>query len=210
MEKSTQSKRKNYRVKRQMPANGVPPQFKSEIMVTRRIRFKATAAVAEVSLQVRDISSGVAGIVAVTTTTSGILARAIRLRSLEMWFTAATAGTPVEGIIDWNSLPGTAFVAGPGSSISEYSTSLSEYTHLRASPPVGSSASFWRDAADTSSIVTLTIPAGGIIDITCDFVYNDSNAVVSGASISGATVGLWYHKQPDTNLQVMGNLNSIA
>lgn len=188
----------------------LPPVFKSEMVVSRTVRFKATAAVSEVALQVRDISSGVPGIVAVSTTTSGILARAIKLRKISMWFTAATAGTPVEGVIDWNSSPGTAYVAGPNSSVQTYSTSLSEYSHLKSNPPVGSSASLWRTAEDTSAIVTITLPAGGILDITCDFVYNDSNAVVSGASISGATVGNWYHKQPDPNLVVMGNLNTIA
>jgi hypothetical protein len=208
MDKIRKGKRGNNN--RSQDSSRIPPPFKAEIMVSRRIRFKATAAVSEVSLQVRDIASGVAGIVALTTTTSGILCRAIRLRKIEIWFTATTAGTPVEGVIDWNSLPGTAFVAGPGSSVSEYSTSVSEYSHLQAVPPEYSSMSLWRDSADTSSIVTLTIPAGGILDITADFVYNDSNAVVSGASISGATVGVWYHKQPDTNLQVIGNLNTIA
>ncbi len=188
----------------------IPPVFKSEIIMTRKMRFRATAAVSEVSLQYRDLASGVVGIVAVTTTTSGILARAIKLKRVDTWFNAATAGTPVEGVIDWNSLPGTAFVAGPGSSVSKYSTSTAEYTHLKSSPPVGSSAALWRDASDTSAAFTITLPAGGILDITLDYVVNDSNAVVSGASISGATIGTWYHKQPDTNLSVMGNLNSIA
>lgn len=188
----------------------IPPIWKSEIVTTRRMRFKATAAVLEVSLGIREIAMSVAGVVAVTTTTSGILCKAIRLRKVETWFNAATAGTPVEAMIDWNSTAAAGTTYGPGSSISQFSTSTAEYSHIKSSPPEGSYASLWHAADDQTSGVTVTIPAGGICDITCDFVYNDSNAIVSGASLSGATVGLWYHKQPDTNLVVMGNVNTIA
>ncbi len=208
MQKNKQSRSKGYVGKQMREAK--PPQFKSEIVLQRRMRFKASAAVDQVSLQYRDLASSVVGIVALTTTTSGVLARAIRVKSIEMWFTAATAGTPVEGVIDWNSEPGTAYIAGPGSSVSATSTSVGEYTHLKSRPLPTSGQNFWHTGNDTASACTVTVPAGGILDITCEFVYNDSANALSGASITGATIGTWYHKQPDVNLVVMGNLNSIA
>lgn len=187
-----------------------PPTFVSEIVMSRRMRFKATAAVDQVTLTFRDIASSVVGVVAVTTTTSGILARTIRVKDASIWFTATTAGTPVEGVIDWNCNNAAGAVFSPGSSRSVYSTSVGEYSHLGSKPPKGSNQSFWHSGDDTTGAVTVTLPAGGILDFTVDYVVNDSNAVLAGASLTGATVGLWYHKQPDPNLIVMGNLTTIA
>lgn len=209
MQKSKKSKNNGNYISRQQLMKS-PPPFKSEIVVSRKIRFKATAAVSEIGLAPRELAMAVAGIVAVSTTTSGVLARAIRLRKVEAWFVAATAGTPVEAVIDWNSSAAAGGTYSPTSSVQEVAMSTAEYSHLKSSPPPLSAASLWHDGSDTTGIMTLTLPAGGIVDITCDFVYNDSNAVLSGASISGATVGLWYHKQPDPNLVVLGNLNTIA
>jgi hypothetical protein len=188
----------------------VPPVFHSEILLTRRIRFRATADVSEASIRCIDISSAVVGIVATAATTCNILCKSIKLRAIELWFLATAAGTPVMGVIDWNSAPGTAFPAGPGSSVTGTNSSASDYTMIRASPPVMSSASFWRGADDTSSMATITLPSGGFIDVTVDFAYNDSDGGVSGAAIVGGSTGLWYHRNLNTLLTVMGNLNTIA
>jgi hypothetical protein len=187
----------------------VPPVFKSEIILARKLRFKASSAVSEVSIRHRDIAMAF-GIVAVTTTTSGILVWAHKLLKIDLWFTAATAGTPVEGVVDWNSSPGTSFIAGPGSSKSAVATSTAEYAYLSVRPPKLSQQDCWHKGDDTASAFTLTLPAGGILDITAEVVLNDSNAVLSGDSITGGTIGTWYHKQPDPNLIIMGNLNTIA
>lgn len=178
--------------------------------MSRRMRFKATAALDQVSLTYRDIASAVVGIVAITTTTSGILARTMRVRDISLWFTAATAGTPVEGVLDWNNSTATGAVFGPNSSRSMYSTSTAEYSHLRSSPPEMSNGALWHSADDTTLCIDITCPSGGIIDITIDYVVNDSGPSLSGASIVGATIGRWYHKQPDPNILVLGNLNTIA
>ncbi len=187
----------------------LPPVFKSEVVLTRKLRFRASGAVSEVSIRHRDLAMAF-GIVAVTTTTSGVLVWAHRLIKVDCWFNAATAGTLVEGVVDWNSSPGTSFIAAPGSSRSAQSTSVSEYAHFSARPPKGSQQDCWHKGDDTASAFTLTLPAGGIVDITMEYVLNDSNAVLSGDSITGATVGTFYHKQPDPNLVVVGNLNTIA
>ncbi len=186
-----------------------PGVFKSEYVLTRKVRFQATGALSGVSLGIREIASGVAGVVATSTTTCNIIATAIRLKRVECWFTAATAGTPVEAVIDWNSGLGAGYTYAPGSSVSETSTSTAEYAHLVSHPPPNSFSDMWHAADDTSSAVQLTLPSGGIVDFTIDYVLNDSNTGVAGSSIAGGTNGLIYHKKPDTNLVVQGALNSI-
>jgi hypothetical protein len=187
-----------------------PTTWKSEVIITRKCRFRASAAVAEIALQYIDLAGAVAGIIGLTSTTSVEVARAIRIKKFEIFFNATTAGTVVEGVIDWNSgfNAGTAYA--PGSSMSEYSTSTAEYSHISSRPPPDSQQDLWHSALDTTAAVTITLPAGGVLDITLDYVINDSNAAVTGPAVTGATVALIYHKQPDANLVVMGNLNTIA
>jgi hypothetical protein len=68
----------------------------------------------------------------------------------------------------------------------------------------------WHRPDDTIELCSITLPAGGIIDIEYEWVLNDSEAPISMVAVSGATLGQQYHKQPDTNLVVAGNLNTIA
>ncbi len=201
------------RKQRPAPAVRVPtiPMFKSEIETTRKIRFKATSSLSAISLAPRELSSAVFGVVATASTTSAILVSGFKLLKVEVYFLANNAGNPQEAVIDWFCpLTSAGSQYAPTNSVSAVSTSIAEYTRLSSRPDPNSWSGTWKLPTDTTGIIRLSAPSGSIIDITCVGVYNDSDAVIAGAAVSGATVGLWYHKQPDVNMQVMGDLNTIA
>ncbi len=89
-------------------------------------------------------------------------------------------------------------------------TSTAEMLRLHATPPKESLSSLWQESNASTTMVVITAPVSSIIDISVDYVINDGDALLTGPSISGATAGTIYHKQPDGNASVMGNLNTIA
>jgi hypothetical protein len=127
---------------------------------------------------------------------------------VDIYFTATAAGTFTESIIDWVSQ--TSGFSNPSSSVEMANTSTAEFKHLRANPPKDSIALMWHESDDNTSILKLTAPVSSIVDITMEYVMNDSDALVVGPTLSGATLGTIYHKQPTANMSVVGNLNTIA
>ncbi len=175
------------------------------------MRFKASSTLTAISLAPRELASGVFGIVATSSTTSAILVSGFKLLKVEVYFLANNAGNPQEALIDWFCpLTSAGSQYNPTNSVSAVSTSIAEYTRLSSKPDPSSWSGVWKLPTDTTGVVRLSAPSGSIIDITCSGVYNDSDSVISGAALVGATVGLWYHKQPDLNMEVMGALNTIA
>ncbi len=185
------------------------PQWFSEPIQTRQCRWKATSGFSNAAYSGREIAQAVVGMFATAATTSYHLARALRIKCIDIYFVATALGTITEVVVDWAVSTG-VLVYTPNSSIERATTSTAEMQHLRAVPPVGSLSSMWQEADSTTDLVTLTLPVSAILDFTVEYVLNDSDAAMLTTNPSGATAGTIYHRQLDANLAVMGNPNTIA
>ena len=185
-----------------------PPQWKSEPILTKTLRAHATSALSAVSISPESIVSNVVGLIAVTSTTSAHLARSMRLKKIKVYFNATAVGTYTEAIVDWAS-DGTMDIYSPNSSVEKATMSSADMCVLVSKPPPGSYASMWLQSDVNTALVTLTIPAGAVVDITVDYVVNDSDAVLNGPAIIGATVGTIYHLTV-SNLVASGALNTTS
>lgn len=185
-----------------------PPMWKSEPIITKTTRFHVTSAISAVAFSVEDIAGGVVGIVATAATTSAHVARSFRLKKIRVFFNATAVGTYTESIVDWAS-DGTKDIYSPNSSVEKATMSSADMCILVARPPAGSYASMWLQPDVTTALLTLTLPAGAIVDYTCQYVVNDSDAVLNGPAITGATLGTFYHPTIG-NSTVSGALNSIS
>jgi len=176
-----------------------PPQFQPTITVSKRLRFKATAAATSAAPTVLDTSTFAdLWCVAATTTSAYGLASHARLRKIEMWGPMASDLVPVTVQVDWT---GSTTVGGSGRSnrVSDTSMGASEPAHLASKPPPNSQVFQWFDVSSGFQICTLAYPAGAIIDVTYDLVVRDDGSAqaVQGA-VAGATVGANYVRSLDS------------
>lgn len=182
--------------------------WKSEPILTKTVRYHATSAITQVTYSPEDIASGVLGLFATAATTTAHVARSMRLRKIKVYFNATAVGTYTEAIVDWAS-NGTLDIYSPNSSVERATMSSADMCVLVARPPPGSYASMWLQPDVTTALLTLTLPAGAIIDYTMQYVFNDSDAVLAGPAITGGTLGTLYHAQIG-NQTVAGALNTIT
>ena len=185
-----------------------PPVWKSEPILTKTTRLHATSALSAVAISPENTISWTVGLIAVTSTTSAHLARSMRLKKIKVYFNATAVGTYTEAIVDWAS-DGNLDIYSPNSSVEKATMSSADMCVLVARPPPGSYASMWLQSDVNTAMYTLTVPSGSIIDITVEYVVNDSDAVLAGPAIVGATVGTIYHYS-SSNMVVSGALNSTT
>ncbi len=191
------------------PAIPQPPQWKSECILTRKLRFAATSQVTDVSLTVKELAQSI-GIFAVTVSSAYIIPFAFRVKSVEMWGYPTSGAGHAETIIDWNSNPASGAGYSPGLSVEGISSNVSEPAYVKSSPPPNSYASWWHNVDDTNTLFKLTCPDGTILDIVFEYVVNDAELGIAAPSVSSATVGAIYHRQPDALFVIQGGLNTIA
>ncbi len=185
---------------------GGPPIWRAEPVLTKTVRFHCTSTMSQITLTNENVAGGVCGLVATAATTSVHIAKAFRLRKIAVWFCATAAGTYTSACIDWASST-TLDVFSPNSSLELSTMSIAEMVCLKGTPPKNSLVSFWVEPQETTGYITISCPAGSLIDMTVDYVINDAAAAVSGPTLSGATLGTMYHKN-HPNL-VVNQLNTI-
>lgn len=185
------------------------PKWLPEPIYTRTMRFKVNGTLSNDTFTYEDVAAGVVGIIALTASTSAHIARAIRIRRIQVWFLATAVGTHTEGILDWDA-DVAQDIYSPETSQSVSTMSTAGYAHLSVVPPKNANQNMWHLASSADDVITMSLPAGALIEITVDYVMNDSEANLTGPAVSGATVGLMYHKQINADASVIGNLNTIA
>jgi hypothetical protein len=206
--KSKRSQKK--RVANRNPQLQAIPAWMAEPVCSRKIRWKINSPLSNDTLAGLDLSRAVVGIVATSATAGYHLARAVRLRRIDIYFCATANGTLTEAIVDWSVTTG-SLVYAPNSSKEMATTSTAEMLHLQAYPPQKALSSDWQEANSTTDLVSLTAPVSSIVEIWVDYVLNDSDAAIATSpSLSGATTGTIYHRQLNADASVMGNLNTIA
>ena len=179
--------------KRRVPKYGTlqPGPYVPTIIVSKVFRFQAASALSGYVVQTRDLGDMLC--VAVTATSAYQLAKAIRVRKVEMWGVAGQDGRSGSTIsIDW--LGGTAGTIGSNIKQSDSTIGTARIPHLVSKPNKMSQAAQWQAANQSpADLFSITLPANGVIDVHLSLVLLDDagvNAVT--AAVAGATVGQLY------------------
>lgn len=182
-----------------------PPPFQPSFVLKKKIRFKAVAA-ATTTLTFNDLYD--LWCVAATATSAYRLASAIRVKKIEIWGPMAADLVPVTVNIDWiGSTTSGSF--GKSNRVSDTSMGSSEPAHILTRPPPGSQIAQWLTGGSTTTMCSLTYPAGSVIDLSYDIVVRDDGTAQSVASaVAGATVGANYIRALDSSSGV--NLTPVS
>ncbi len=137
------------------------------------------------------------------------LAYAVKIRKVSIWFMSSALSTNKNATIEWNAAS-TGFLM-PGRASGSTSSSTTEYSLLTSKPPRQSLASWYQGGPNALNnvLMSLSAPAGAIIEFDYDWVPNYTEAAVSAANtVSGATTGIVYCRGINSNILALPPLNS--
>lgn len=175
---------------------------------SRSVRLGVVANQSELAITVNQILFCQAVVNASTTCNS--LAYAVRLRKVQIWFTAPSLGSNVSATIEWNA-GSTGFLLD-GVSVAATTSSTTEYGHLSTRPPVDSLAGWYQagPSGATNELFSMSAPAGATIQVDFDWVPNFTEALYGSLSTTGGSVGLLGCRAWSSNILALPPLNSIV
>jgi hypothetical protein len=169
-----------------------PPQRVAAFHGTHTIRYSHASAGAQ-SIQIADLQDAV--VVATAATTAYRLFDAIRIKKIEIW-AAAAAGSNTAVLLEELQSSASFLMASKSRSIEDMVVGTARAAHIVYKPSAGSIQGNWISANISAAvnILTVTAPAGAVMDFTFDYTLADGNqAPTAGATaISGATAGQVY------------------
>jgi hypothetical protein len=192
--------RKNGR-KRQGPARrGVatgssnPPQMESNLKLTHKFRFQASAAEANFAITDSSVIGALGGICTVTNSTVTNFAQSFRIKSLEMWAPPASQGAAATVSVEWF-----GFGNSPNIEHSDTTLSVSRNAHIKSAPPSSSLASFWQKGTSTNLFI-LNFGTNTIIDLIVEIMMADQETALETTSVSAGVLGHIYYLALDQEL----------
>jgi len=169
-----------------------PPQLESNIVISHKFRFTATAGAAATNIDGLCLS-GVAGAVG-TFTNADVqpIAESFRIKKVSIWSPPAAQGGNATCAVEFKG-GATGFIASKEFTDTSVSTSQPAYVSCR--PPRGSAASLWQNPVTTNNILmSLTCGAGSIIDVDLDYILTDLFlSAVTPLAVATATLGRQYY-----------------
>lgn len=187
--------RGNAQGQRQMHADFHVPPYTSTLVVTKKLRFRATAGTAVgVPDAITYKECGDTVVMYVSANLAYQLFNVVRIVKVEIWSPAISAsGTvtyPTAGI----EFPGlTAGHVGDNRRVSDTSISMTSPAHVKLSPDPRSQASQWQSTANTSIAFALNYGAGAVVDVVLQFRLTDELRVSGLATSNTGTVGQIYY-----------------
>lgn len=176
-----------------------PPQFSSTFTTTKRVRFQASAALTDVTINPSDILDLLC--MAVTTTSAYRIVQAIRATRVEMWGPMSATLAPVTVSCEFTS--DASELAGPSKIFSDTSMGSAQAAHIACSPPKDSVQSMWQQGTPGYNIwCVLNGPINTVIDIWLTMTMVDSSVVAPIAvagTVVAATVGQVYVRALDSS-----------
>lgn len=164
-----------------------PAPLQSSIQVDKVIRFKFAAALSNVVVTDTDLIDLLC--MAATTTSAYGLAKAYKLRGLEMWADPVAGGSLIS-IED----QAVSSDIGATSRLREDTTlGTARPAHLKWSPAPMSINSMWQPGNNGQARLKLNSSGAGYLDLHYSIVLQDGETPVQvGAAVAGATVGRVY------------------
>jgi hypothetical protein len=170
--------------------------FTPTIQIDKVVRFQASAAGTS---SVSNIDIADMFCVAATAISAYQLAKAIRIRKVEMWGPPPATLAPVTVSVEW---PG---VDGNSVQHSDTSIGATRVAHLCAKPPKEALCSMWRTgSAVTNFLFTLNYPINAIVDVHVSLsLQEQAGAIAVTAAVAGATVGQLYCRKLDSTTSAL-------
>jgi len=169
-----------------------PPQLESNIRLTHKFRFTATAAATGSSINGLCLS-GVAGVIGIFINTDvQPIAQAFRLKRVSIWSPPAAQGSNATAAVEF--VGGATGLYG-NREFSDTSVSTSQPAYVSCRPPKDSAASMWQDPTVANNILfNITCGAGSIVDVEMDYILTDLNGSnVTLLSAATAALGRMYY-----------------
>lgn len=179
----------------QVGSRSGPPPFAASIRVDRVYRFQASSAVSADVVS----STSLCDLLCMATGADAAygIARAVKVRKIEIWGPMAQNLTPVTVSVEW-AASGSAPVAGPSNIVSDTSMGSARCAHVVSTPPPQSACAFWQ-VASGEAMFTLGFPAGSVVDLHLSQVFFDGETPVAvSTGVAGATVGQVYLRPLDS------------
>lgn len=167
-----------------------PPQYKSQPILRRTLRYVASGVQSSVAITPSAICLSLGTICTVANTTVRGFVGAVRIRRIHLWVGTSSSGTPANILVNFGSTAAPALDWEVG----DETINSSELAYVTAVPPKDSLASFWNVAGSTSTLFSVTSSANCIMQLDLDFILADNDPVVTYAITSGAaTLGNIYY-----------------
>jgi len=126
------------------------------------------------------------------------LIAAARLISVEIWGQTTTSSTASTVSVEFNNGSNFNPTYGPGTEVSDSSTSSAYTPYVMAKPPKNSNAAFWQGRTNLSGSLNATTVcyvnnsiAGGIVDVVAEVILHDNGKAtpVTATVITTGTAG---------------------
>jgi hypothetical protein len=158
-----------------------PPQYSSQPVVSRTIRYKATGASVSVPITVGSLLNLIFGVPAAALATDFIpMWNAVKVNKIKIWGLNSAAATAFSDVaLLW------AGANTPDIEVTDSGTNNSP-AHISSKPPKGSLASFWWNHTSvlTQALFNVTMPIGSILDINVSYVLFDGpTSNLTGAGV---------------------------
>jgi len=162
-----------------------PPQYRSQPIVRRVMRYECTAAQVGLTITPQKLCCSLGTVCTVTNTTVACFIGAVRVRRIQLWGMTTTSGTSASVSVNYDGTSGFA----PNTELASDTINVSEYAYISGKPPANSAASFWGKFDDTDTIFTVNLPSGGIMDLDLEYIqYDEDNGVNVFALSSGSAI----------------------
>lgn len=118
---------------------------------------------------------------------------ALRIRKIDVYFTAQTAGLPVSSNINW--VNNVAIFGTRNRETVATTMSIGNVTHMQASPLRTEVAGMWLSSeTNTTAVFQMTVPDGAIVDVEFEYTLYDNELAHTAIPITNlATVGFVYY-----------------
>ncbi len=167
-----------------------PPQYKSQPVLRRTLRFVASAVQSSVVITPKSLCASLGSVCASNTTTMYILAGSVRVRRIQMWVGTATSGTQANVLVNFY----TTGVAATNYEVGDDTINSSTLAYISVKPPSGTQAQFWNPVSSTTTLFSLTSSANCVMDLDLEYIMSDNDTGnPTYASTQVGTIGNVYY-----------------
>lgn len=124
------------------------------------------------------------GAVQTSSTSLTTFVGSFRIKQIDVYFTAATAGTALTSAIHFYT--GLASFGVNSREVNATTMSTGSVTKLTARPTTTEIAGMWNSNTGTTNLFGLNVPKGSVIDLHVEFVTSDNDSGTSTITVTGA------------------------
>jgi len=172
------------------------PQMITQMTRDWKLRFVAQTALVGSAFSALLLGQ-MLGVIATSATTSVYLSNIMRIKRVQIWCLPSAVGTPctVQAFFPNVPIAGDPFISGPPKPVTDTTLSVDRYAYVSLTPAKNSSIEGkWVDIASGATLLILTVPADGIVEIDYQFIIDDLGLNQAGPALTGAVPGNIYHR----------------